>query len=62
VAPGDLQADFTRHPALKTPEHVATIQGPGLRIAENRLLKRFGAGEDRARLAEAGEDEALAAR
>jgi hypothetical protein len=28
-------------PRLKTPEHVATIQGPGLRIAENRLLKRL---------------------
>jgi hypothetical protein len=27
-------------PRLRTPEHVATIQGPGLRIAENRLLKR----------------------
>lgn len=28
-------------PRLKTPEQVATIQGPGLRIAENRLLKRL---------------------
>src|SRR3981081_646782 len=28
-------------PRLKAPEHVATIQGPGLRIAENRLLKRL---------------------
>jgi hypothetical protein len=28
-------------PRLKVPEHVATIQGPGLRIAENRLLKRL---------------------
>ena len=28
-------------PRLKSPEHVATIQGPGLRIAENRLLKRL---------------------
>ena len=25
----------------EVPEHVATIQGPGLRIAENRLLKRL---------------------
>ena len=28
-------------PRLKSPEHLATIQGPGLRIAENRLLKRL---------------------
>jgi hypothetical protein len=28
-------------PRLTSPEHLATIQGPGLRIAENRLLKRL---------------------
>ena len=28
-------------PRLKAPEHVATLQGPGLRIIENRLLKRL---------------------
>jgi len=28
-------------PRLKTPEHVATLQGSGLRIIENRLLKRL---------------------
>ncbi len=28
-------------PRLKAPEQVATIQGPGLRIAENRILKRL---------------------
>jgi hypothetical protein len=28
-------------PRLKTPEHVATVQGAGLRMIENRLLKRL---------------------
>ncbi len=28
-------------PRLKAPEHVATIQGSGLRMIENRLLKRL---------------------
>jgi hypothetical protein len=32
------QAISPATPRLKAPEHVATIQGPGLRIAENRLL------------------------
>ena len=35
------QATSPSTPRLKVPEHVATIQGPGLRIAENRLLKRL---------------------
>ena len=35
------QATSPATPRLKAPEHVATIQGPGLRIAENRLLKRL---------------------
>jgi hypothetical protein len=35
------QAPSPATPRLKAPEHVATIQGPGLRIAENRLLKRL---------------------
>jgi hypothetical protein len=35
------QATSAATPRLKAPEHVATIQGPGLRIAENRLLKRL---------------------
>jgi hypothetical protein len=35
------QAISPSTPRLKAPEHVATIQGPGLRIAENRLLKRL---------------------
>jgi hypothetical protein len=29
-------------PRLKSPEHVATLQGSGLRMVENRLLKRLG--------------------
>jgi hypothetical protein len=28
-------------PRLKVPEHVATLQGSGLRMVENRLLKRL---------------------
>jgi hypothetical protein len=28
-------------PRLKAPEHVATLQGSGLRMMENRLLKRL---------------------
>ena len=28
-------------PRLKVPEHVATVQGAGLRMIENRLLKRL---------------------
>src|SRR5260370_10151731 len=28
-------------PRLKAPEHVATLQGSGLRMIENRLLKRL---------------------
>jgi len=28
-------------PRLKAPEHVATLQGSGLRMLENRLLKRL---------------------
>ncbi|HTQ55553.1 MAG TPA: hypothetical protein VMI94_13890 [Bryobacteraceae bacterium] len=35
------QAPSSATPRLKAPEHVASIQGPGLRIAENRLLKRL---------------------
>ena len=28
-------------PRLKSPEHIATVQGAGLRMIENRLLKRL---------------------
>jgi hypothetical protein len=35
------QAPSPSTPRLKAPEHVATLQGAGLRIAENRLLKRL---------------------
>ena len=35
------QATLTRHPAAEGTGARCHIQGPGLRIAENRLLKRL---------------------
>lgn len=35
------QVPTSATPRLKTPEHIATVQGAGLRMIENRLLKRL---------------------